>query len=147
MQFAQETAVVSHIEDGYAFLKASASAGCGSCASKTACGNFSLFNETPDSNLKTANTLGLQEGDSVIVSIPSDKLLLGTLLVYLLPLLSLFLFAILGKIIIGETASIVFGVAGLFLALFAVKKIIAHRSVTRQFEPKLLRKIIQVDAD
>lgn len=145
MQFAQETVVVSHIEDGYAFLKASASEGCGGCASKSACGKFSLFSDTPDLNLKIANTLGLQKGDSAIVSIPSDKLLLGTLLVYLLPLLSLFFFAILGKILIDETASIVFGVAGLFLALFAVKKFIAYRSVTRQFEPKLLRKIIQVD--
>ena len=145
MQYAQETAIVSHIKDEYAFLKTRGSSGCGGCTLKPTCGSASLFSFTPDTNLKVMNTLGLRAGDSVIVSMSSGKLMLGTVLIYLLPLLALFSFAVIGKMLVGEITSIMSGLGGLFLALFFVKKYIDHRNVALQFEPKMLRKIIQVD--
>ncbi len=147
MQYVQETAIVSHIKDDYAFLKRNGSSGCGGCTLTSTCGSVSLFSFNPDTNLKVMNTLGLRAGDSVIVNMPSGKLMLGTVLIYLLPLLALFSFAVIGKMLVGEITSIMSGLGGLCLALFFVKKYIDHRNVALQFEPKMLRKIIQVGTD
>jgi sigma-E factor negative regulatory protein RseC len=147
MQLAEQTAIVNHVDGDLAYLKANSNAGCGSCSSKLSCGSTSLFSFTPNNYLKVTNTLDLRAGDSVIVSIPSEKLLFGTVLVYLLPLFVLFGFAIVGKLLLGESASILLGLVGLFLSLIFVKKFIAQKNIRPQFEPVIQRKIIRVNAN
>ena len=142
MRYLQETAIVSHTEGDFAFLKTDSSSQCGHCDSKSSCGSLSLFNVTPKTDLKVENTLGLIEGDSVVVALPSNRLLLGTLLIYLFPLLSLLLFSVIGRMVGGETVSILAGFGGFFASLIIVKKLISHQSLASKFNPKLLRKVI-----
>jgi len=121
--------------------------GCGSCASKSTCGSFSFFKfgKKPDTHLQILNTHNLKVGDSVILSMGADKLLLGSVLVYLLPLFALFISAAIGKVLGGELVSIGLGIMGLFAGLLLVKKILGTANLAKQFRPKILRKVITID--
>lgn len=149
MPLTQETAIVSFIKGDHAYLKTnSTSTTCGSCASKSGCANVNFFS----SNLKSAysirvpNHLHLKAGDSVILSMPSNTLLLATLLMYVFPLVLLFVFAGVGKSLGGESISILAGLAGLFAGLLVLKRFTKEQSVAKKFEPEILRKVISLEA-
>ena len=144
MELAQEAAIVSYTKGEFAYLKTQGSSACGNCSSKSSCSSFSLFNFTPKANLKVPNTLDLKEGDQVIVGMAPEKLIVGTVLIYILPLLSLFVFAAIGKTIAGEGASIIAGLGGFVVSLLFVRNLVSQQNVSKGFEPKLLKKVIQV---
>lgn len=139
MQLEQTTATVVKVDGDCAFLKTNQQSSCGECSSKSSCGSVKLFSFVPESkyNIKVKNTLDLKAGDSVRLEMESARLLQGTLLLYLLPLLSLFVFAALGKYVGGEGVSILAGLSGLFIALFVVKKFVSQKPVSQQFVPKV----------
>lgn len=138
----QEIAEVSYIDGEYVFLKTANQASCGECSSKASCGSVKLFKPLVESEeIKIKNTLDLKEGDSVVLALPPSKLLLGTFLVYLFPLFSLMVFAVLGKIIGGEVISILAGLAGLGISLVLVNKYVAKKVVSQQFTPEILEKV------
>ncbi|MCF6190261.1 MAG: SoxR reducing system RseC family protein [Cocleimonas sp.] len=139
----QETAEVAYIEGKHAFLKSVNKSSCGECSSKASCGSVKLFKSTIDTEytIKVENSLDLKAGDSVHIGLAPSKLIQGTLLVYISPIFSLFLFAALGKLWGGEGFSILAGLGGLFVALLLVKKYIAQKAITERFSPKILAKI------
>ncbi len=146
MQFAEETAVVSSVDGDFVFLETQNSASCSNCSSKSGCGSVSsIFTFKPKNKLRVNNTLGLKKGDSVIVALASDKLLIATVLMYLSPLILLFTFSLIAKFLIGETASILAGLCGLFVGLLWVKRFTQQSVIAKQFEPKLVRKIINLE--
>ena len=154
LQPLQERVKVIKTEGEFAWVSVVDSfGGCDSCASKGACGSFNLFKPMLDSkldamasnnanrnNLKVRNTLHVATGDEVIIEISSQSLLSGTFLVYLLPLFTLFIAAVLGKQIIGsELASAIAGIIGLMLGLFFVKLILSKTTFKERFEPMMVR--------
>lgn len=146
MQFAEETAVVSAVNGSFVFLETNSKASCGNCSTKSGCGSVSsIFTFKPKSKLKVNNTLGLKKGDSVIIALATDALLLATILMYLSPLLLLFVFSLIAKLLVGETASVFAGLCGLFVGLFWVKQFTQRSSMAKQFQPKLLRKVINIE--
>jgi sigma-E factor negative regulatory protein RseC len=139
---AQEVAEVSYVEGEFVFLKTSNQSSCSECSSKSSCGSARLFKPLVEAQeFKIKNTLGLKVGDSVVLGLPPSTLLQGTFLVYLIPLFTLILFAVLGKIIGGEGISIIAGVAGLVISLLMVNKYLSKRVITEQFTPKMLEKV------
>ena len=144
MHFTQEEAVVNEVDNGFVYLSTN-NASCNSCSSQSGCTSFSFLSNTQSRSLKVKNTLRLEKGDRVIVELKTEKLVLGTLLVYILPLVSLLLFSVIGKILIGEGFSILFGIAGFVLSLIIIKRIMSNRGLSDQFEPKLLKKIILIN--
>jgi len=146
VQFTEETALVSHVEGNFVFLETQNNGSCGNCSSKTGCGSVSsIFTFKPRNKLKINNTLELEQGDSVIVAMAADKLLMATFLMYLSPLILLFIFSLIAKLLMGETASIVAGLCGLFIGLLLVKQFTQKSAVAEQFQPKLIRKIINIE--
>lgn len=146
MQFAEEKAVVSNVDGDFVFLQTLSKTSCSNCYLKSGCGQVStIFTLQRNNKLKINNTLNLHEGDSVIVGMAPDKLLIATVLMYLSPLLLLFVFSFIAKILLGEYASIIFGMIGLFSGLLLVKKITQQKSIASSFQPKLIRKIITVN--
>lgn len=144
MSLEQEFAEVVSVNADYAFLKTKNNNACGECASKSSCGSMKLLSPKASEkyNIRVENTLNLKQGDNVILELSASKLVQGTLLVYLLPLFSLFVFAGLGKTIGGEGMSAIAGVSGLLLALLFVKKFISHKAVSDQFVPRITRKML-----
>ena len=147
MQFAEETAIVSQLDGDFVLLETQNNGSCGNCSSKTGCGSVSsIFTFKPRNKLRINNTLGLKQGDSVVVAMAADKLLMATVLMYLTPLFLLFTFSLIAKLLIGETASIAAGLSGLFIGLIWVKRFTQQSTVAKQFEPKLIRKVINIES-
>ncbi len=146
MQYAEETGIVSHNDGDYVFVETQNDGSCGNCKSNSGCSNIaSIFMLKPRNKLKINNTLALKKGDSVIVAISSGNLLIATVLMYLLPLILLFVFSLIAKLFIGEGASIVAGAFGLLSGLFGVKRYTQRTDVAAKFQPRLIRKIINVE--
>jgi len=137
----QEVGVVRFVKDDYAYLKAESSSACGSCASKNSCGSGRLDVGESDYSIRVLNELNLKEGDEVVIGMSSDKLLLGTVLLYLFPLMFLFVFSAIGKLLGEELYSVVGGIVGLLIGLIIVRKIISRKSIASQFEPNVKQKI------
>lgn len=141
MQLAEEIAIVSFIEGDYAFLETGgAESSCNKCSARRSCGSVTLVKRS-ESHLRIKNSLNLKEGDAVVLGLSTDKLLFGTVLIYLLPLFALFIFAALGKYLGGELYSSILGVGGLFVSLFLIKKYVKQRKVIKQFTPKMIHKV------
>ena len=150
---AEETVKVVLVKDGYAYLETDKASACGSCASKSSCGSLNFFGDSTnkkadkqsESGLKVLNTLDLKVGDSAVLAIASGKLLLGTFLMYILPLLTLMAFASIAKAFAGEVVSTLVGIVGFFVTLLLVRQVLNKQKVSNQFEPTLLRKIINIE--
>ena len=146
MQYAEETAVVRKVDGEFAFLETQSNGSCGNCSSKSGCSNvLSIFALRPRNKLKVNNILALREGDSVVIAISSNELLLATFLMYLLPLILLFIFSLIAKLFIGESASIIAGFFGLIVGLIWVKRYSQQTDVEKRFQPELIRKVIKVE--
>jgi len=136
MSLAKEIVTVSFIKGSYAYLKAESASACSSCSASSACGAKSI--STAKYNLRIKNIKNLKVGDEVVLTMESNKLLLGTAIMYILPLIMLFIFAYFGKIMGGEVISVLSGVLGLFSGLIIINKTIKRSDITKQFEPKII---------
>lgn len=139
MSFSEETAVVSYIDDSYAYLMADSVSACSTCSAKATCGAKTITSS--NYKLRVKNTESLLKGDLVVLSMKSQKLIIATAMIYIFPLIMLFIFAYLGKIISGELASAIGGLVGLFGGLILISKFINKNQVFKYFEPQIIRVI------
>lgn len=119
---------------------------CGLCGQTRGCGNSiwgKLFSHQSTA-FKAQNHINAKVGQSVIVGINESALLKSALLLYILPLVTLFLGAILATKINPDDASAMIGaVVGLVLGLLWVK---GHTMSSRYFslqQPVILRLAFQ----
>ncbi|MCK5918430.1 MAG: SoxR reducing system RseC family protein [Cocleimonas sp.] len=123
----EETGIVERVEDGYIWVSPASSGGaCGSCESSGSCSTSILVTLLQGKTTKTVrvdNTINAKINDKVVLGIHPQGLLSGSALVYLLPILSLFIFAALGSQFFSELVSIVSGIIGFVIGLYLSKKI------------------------
>jgi sigma-E factor negative regulatory protein RseC len=123
----EETGVVERVEDGYIWVSPASSGGaCGSCESSGSCSTsilVSLLQGKRSKTVRVDNTINAKVNDRVVLGIHPQGLLSGSALIYLLPILSLFVFAALGSQLFSELVSIVAGITGFILGLYVSKKI------------------------
>lgn len=147
----EEVATVINCSGKQAILEAQRKSTCGSCAAKSGCGT-AVFAKTlgkKSSRITVDNTLNLQVGDRVLVGLHENALLLGSSIIYLLPLIGLLVFALLGKglsqqlfDIENELLVIVFAIIGFVLSMSLVKKFNQKVKTDPRFQPVLLKKLI-----
>ena len=115
---------------------------CGLCGQTRGCGNSiwgKLLNHK-SVNFTAQNSIDANVGDSVIVGIDEAALVKSALLLYIVPLVSMFFGAILASQLIGaEAASILGAGAGLVLGFLWVKGHTAGRTYYQNNQPKILR--------
>ncbi|OBU13553.1 SoxR-reducing system protein RseC [Morganella psychrotolerans] len=138
----KEWATVVRWQDGRAVLRYGSSAGCGSCKAKAACGSYLLNKLGPEAEhqLEVPVSEALVAGQKVEVGIPEGSLLRSAMLVYLTPLLGLFIGAGLAQALTESQALVTMGgllggVAGFLLA----RKIGSHLGGTGDYEPVILQ--------
>jgi sigma-E factor negative regulatory protein RseC len=115
---------------------------CGLCGQTRGCGNSiwgKLFAHQ-SSAFKAQNRINAKVGDSVIVGINESALLKSAMLLYILPLATLFLGAILATQVNDSNASAMLGAAaGLVLGLLWVKGHTMSNSYFKLQQPVILR--------
>ena len=145
----EKTAIVISTNQGHAWIKSDDVAACSSCSSSDGCSSSTSFFTGSDKDLgkmQVANPLHAKPGEQVIVGLPSDSLLKSSLLAYLLPLLSLLVFSLLGSEIFtwmgtnAELGAILMGIAGLFVGLRFSDTLVQCSDIKEKLQPVILRK-------
>ena len=139
----EEQAVVVSSNSQYAWVAPVNQAKCSGCPSSGTCSSSFLTTILSRKSQRTVRVDNLDNavvGDRVIVGIHAVSLLWSSVLAYLLPVLSLIGFAILGQLFWGELVSVLLGFVGLALGLFSVTKAINHTAICGKLEPVMLGK-------
>jgi len=115
---------------------------CGLCGKTRGCGNAfwgKLFGHK-NSSLQVRNDIDAKVGQSVIVGIDEKAFMKSALLLYLVPLVTLLIGAILASQVSPADISAMLGaVVGLVLGFLWVKAHIAGRDYNQNYQPKILR--------
>ncbi|MDX7989131.1 SoxR-reducing system protein RseC [Xenorhabdus sp. 12] len=138
----KEWATVVHWQQGRALLRYGSSSGCGSCQAKAACGSYLLEKIGPENihQLELEISQPLQPGQKVEVGIPESSLLRSAMLVYLTPLLGLFLGAAFFQVWTSEQLWICLGgIGGGFAGFFIARKIATYWDKLQAYQPVVLQ--------
>jgi sigma-E factor negative regulatory protein RseC len=117
---------------------------CNSCQSKSSCGtgivSKALGNKQLSWQLKTEKAV--QPGDVVEIGFPEKRLLQSAALVYLLPILFLFIGALFGQFVLNASLATGEPVTILSALLFAFCGVMLARYLVRPLERKTSQKVI-----
>ena len=145
----EEQARVISCDGAYAVVETQRKTSCGACSMNKACGTGVLAKVFKDkmARLKVKNSIEAKVGEEVIVGVEEAAMLRGSFLVYMLPLLMLILFALLGEeiarqllIVQVELVSICFALMGLFIALWWVRRHTSNNSGQNRYQAVILRR-------
>lgn len=129
-------------EQSIAILEIVRKTACGLCGQTRGCGNSiwgKLFGHKSTS-FKAQNSINANVGDNVIVGINESALMKSALLLYMLPLATMFIGAILASILLSNDLLVVLGaIIGLALGFLWVKGHMAGRAYYVNNQPKILR--------
>lgn len=120
----KQNVIVSKIENNQVWIENQQKTACSSCLQKDSCSTSLLEKWLPKRMVAVDSELTLNPGDEVIVAIDERQLIQATLLLYLLPLLVMFLGAGVSSWLIPDQENwIIFTTLGsFFLALWAIHK-------------------------
>jgi len=91
----EQTATVKAVQHGRLLLEVIPQSTCGSCSVKSGCGTSVLASSVGQKvvRFELDNTLDAVVGDRVVIGVPENAVVGGSLLMYLVPLLVMFAFA------------------------------------------------------
>ncbi len=149
----EEQAIVLHTADGFARVQTRRYAACGGCGVQAGCGTALLarvFGNKRNS-LHVLNSVDAKPGDRVIIGFDEQALVKVSLIVYMLPLLSLLMGSIVGQLgaqrldlASPELFSILGGFGGLLAGLFCVRFLSRRARTDSRYRAVILRPANQV---
>ncbi len=145
----EESAVVIRCEGDFAWVEATRQSACGQCSASAACGTGVLDKlwGHKAARMKALNRAQARAGERVLIGLQETALVRGSLILYLLPIVSLLLFAIFGKAMAsqwqlpGEAVSILFGIAGFLLAGMLVRLFSRRIQTDPAYQPVILKRL------
>jgi len=146
----EESAKIVGVIEDFAWVETQRKSTCGSCQVNKGCGTSLLSNVLGQkrTRLKVRNPEGYQAGDQVVLGLEEGALVKGSLLLYSLPLLFMFVSAILGyslfflyELTYSEGYKILFSFAGLIFGFWFVAKRSSKLSSDSRYQASILRKI------
>ena len=146
----EETARVVAIEGDQLVLQAQTKTACNACEVKQGCGTSVLSKVVGRkfTRFHATNTVNAEIGDEVVVGMHEDAMLMGSVLVYLLPLLALIIAAVVADSLIDTTVEprdlfiILSGVTGFFSMLAVSRLFLSTGRSHKRLSPVVLRKNI-----
>ncbi|MBD3670567.1 MAG: SoxR reducing system RseC family protein [Gammaproteobacteria bacterium] len=144
----EETAIVMQVREGEAMVSAQRQSACGHCSVNSSCGTSVLSRHIGKRSMQmwVSDPIGVKEGDTVTIQIQEGGLLLGSLAVYLLPLLLLMAAALLGEAVArnlmldSEITSIVFAASGLLIASMWLRHFNRRIKSSERYRPTIIKR-------
>ncbi|WP_272688140.1 SoxR-reducing system protein RseC [Providencia sp. PROV063] len=138
----KEWATVVRWQNGRALLRYGSSSGCGSCGARKTCGSYALSKIGPNTEheLEIAIEQPLVEGQKIEVGIPEGSLIRSALLVYLTPILGVFIFAGLAQAFDFEQFWIaISGIIGGIIGFYIARRLASNWRDDEAFQPVVLQ--------
>ena len=144
-----ENAIVISISNNQTWIETQRKSACGQCSANKGCGTSVLSKVMGNklSKMKAINKINAQVGDEVIVGLNEKSLLKGAFMTYLVPLLFLFLFSLIGQyfstqltIQKNEFIVILFSIVGFFVGLYYLKRFASSIEQDENYQPVILKK-------
>lgn len=138
----KEWATVVRWQNGRALLRYGSSSGCGSCGARKTCGSYALSKIGPNTEheLEIVIEQPLVEGQKIEVGIPEGSLIRSALLVYLTPILGLFIFAGLAQAFDFEQFWIaISGIIGGIIGFYIARRLASNWRDDEAFQPVVLQ--------
>ncbi len=151
----EEHAQVIALENNDVWVETQRRSACGQCAANKGCGTATLAKVLGNkrSRVRTLNpqATSVAIGDEVIIGINEQALVRGSLVVYTVPLLMLFVFGFLGQLLSTQLLMtnqdilpIVLGLSGLLLGFVWVRRFTRQIADDVRYQPVLLRRVIGI---
>ncbi len=151
----EEHAQVIALENNDVWVETQRRSACGQCAANKGCGTATLAKVLGNkrSQVRTLNpqATSVAVGDEVIIGINEQALVRGSLAVYTVPLLMLFVFGFLGQLLSTQLLMtnqdilpIILGLSGLLLGFVWVRRFTQRISDDVRYQPVLLRRVIGI---
>lgn len=144
-----ENAIIVSIENNQTWIETQRKSACGQCSANKGCGTSVLSKVIGNklSKMKAINNINAEVGDEVIVGLNESSLLKGAFIIYMLPLLFLFLFSFLGQFVAqyfgvenNELTIIAFAVMGFLFGMKKVKNFSTSIEQNDNYQPVILKK-------
>lgn len=145
-----EDGIVTHATPETAWIKTTRSAACESCASKDSCGVG--HHPSEEMTITVPNTLGVKNGDHVLVGMDSAPMLFLSFFLYVFPIILLIIGALIGDALAPalemnrSVLSMGFGFLLFAVAFLIIRKKQAGMSKKDKYKPFLVRKKIPPSA-
>lgn len=136
-----ESATVVDARDGYLWVESQSRSGCSQCASSTCTTSVvaKLFGVRTN-RLRLENTLDAKPGQQVLVGIPDALLVQASIWAYLVPLLLMFVMAVIAQVLgLGQGSQSVVALTGLAAGFFLMRLKMSGQKAHRHFVPRLLQ--------
>jgi sigma-E factor negative regulatory protein RseC len=150
----EETATVVECQGEYAWVEAQRKTACGQCQVRKGCGTSVLAQVVgkKSTRMRVLNPVHARQGEQVVIGLHEAAMLTGSLAVYLLPLLSLLLFAITGKVLaeqLGiasvEMMTILFALAGLLVAVIWIRMFSRRIANNSRYQPVIMKRLPNIE--
>lgn len=141
----EETGRVVAVEENSVWVETIRKSACDSCASQKGCGHSVLAKLGDGKNhvrvlTDHLNDCPLAIGDDVIIGVPEDVVVIGSMIAYLMPLLCLLVFSVVGQLVwVSEGYTILAGMLGLGVGFVFVRLHFVVRKNDIRFQPSILR--------
>lgn len=144
-----ENAIVVSIENNQTWIETQRKSTCGQCSANKGCGTSVLSKVMGNklSKIKAINNINAQVGDEVVIGLNEQSLLKGAFMIYMLPLILLFLFSFVGQLIAdnlqlgnSELLVIIFAVTGFYIGMRKVKAFSSSIAKDEDYQPVILKK-------
>lgn len=144
-----ENAIVVSIDNNQTWIETQRKSVCGQCSANKGCGTSVLSKVIGNklSKIKAINNINAQVGDEVVIGLNEQSLLKGAFIVYMLPLILLFLFSFVGQLVSdnlliqnNEFLIILFAVIGFYLGMRKVKSFSTSIAKNEKYQPVILKK-------
>jgi sigma-E factor negative regulatory protein RseC len=149
----EETGKVVELEGAFAWIESERTTTCGGCAARKGCGTATLAKVLGKRRLRlrVVNQINARVGDNVVIGISESGLLRGSLAVYAVPLLGLFMGALIGSVLDSQlfsagsdTLSIAGAAAGFAAGLVWLKRFSRATGSDTAYQPVVLRQQIKL---
>jgi sigma-E factor negative regulatory protein RseC len=149
----EETGTVVEVEGAFAWIESERTNTCGGCSARNGCGTAAVAKVLGKRRLRlrVINRISARVGDNVVIGISESGLLRGSLAVYAVPLLGLFMGALIGSILdsqlfsVGsDTLSIAGAAAGFTAGLVWLKRFSRATGADTAYQPIVLRQQIKL---
>ena len=151
----EEQAFVVDVEGEFVWVERERSSSCGGCAANKGCGTATLQKVMGNkrSRIRAINPIHAKVGDQVVVGLEEQALLRGSLLAYIMPLIMMFLGALLFEAFFASEGLTIFGgIAGLAAGFAVLMRLSAqvecdarYQAVVLRHEPTPLMGVVKFD--